>query len=101
MDQIVSFFDVGIAPITNGMAKVKFDRLNCTIVYNIIAGGTRNGTLVGPRSSHGTITAGPCTINSVTAIAATGKCALHAYVRCVTYYKYNYTYLWWNVCIHT
>ena len=59
------------------MAEVKFDELNCTVVYNIIAGGTLNGTLVGPRSSHGTITAGPCPLNSVTAIAAAGKCALH------------------------
>ena len=44
----------------NGMATVTIDRLQCEVTYNITAGGTLNGALVGPRSSHGNITSGPC-----------------------------------------
>ena len=44
----------------NGMATVTVDGLVCNITYNITAGGTLNGALVGPRSSHGTVTSGPC-----------------------------------------
>lgn len=56
------------------MATVAVDGLKCTLVYNITSGGTANGTLVGPRSFHGTITAGPCPINSITIVSATGTC---------------------------
>jgi len=47
------------------MATVTIDGLNCTVTYTITAGGKFNETLVGPRSSHGTITAGPCPLNFV------------------------------------
>ena len=43
------------ATITNEMATVTVDGLECGVIYTIIAGGTRNGDLVGPRSSHGII----------------------------------------------
>ena len=49
-----------MATITNEMATVTVDGLECAVTYNITAGGTLNGALVGPRSSHGTITSGPC-----------------------------------------
>ena len=35
------------------------------VTYAIIAGGTLNGDLVGPRSSHGNITTGPCPLSPV------------------------------------
>ena len=44
------------------MAAVAVNRLDCEVTYTIIAGGILNGDLVGPRSSHGTITAGPCPV---------------------------------------
>ena len=47
------------APVTNGMATVTIGGLACGITYAIITGGTLDGDLVGPRSSHGT-TIGPC-----------------------------------------
>ena len=46
----------GIAPITNEMAAVMVNGLECGVTYTIIAGGTLNRGLVGPRSSHGNIT---------------------------------------------
>ena len=45
----------GIAPITNGIATVTVNGLECGVTYTIIAGGTLNGDLVGPRSSYGTL----------------------------------------------
>ena len=50
----------GTAPITNGTATVTVNGLECGLTYTIIAGGTLNGDLVGPRSSHGNVTTGPC-----------------------------------------
>ena len=44
----------------NGMATVTIDGLQCEVKYDITAEGTFYGALVGPRSSHGTITSGPC-----------------------------------------
>ena len=41
------------------MATVTINELACGVPYTITAGGTLNGELVGPRSSHGT-TMGPC-----------------------------------------
>ena len=49
-----------MAAVTNGIATVTVDGLQCEVTYDITAGGTLNGALVGPRSSHGTITSGPC-----------------------------------------
>ena len=77
---------VGNSPVNNGMATIIFDGLNCSVVYNITAGGILNGTLVGPRYLHGTITAGPCPLNSITTISATGTypCThLHKYYKVI------------------
>ena len=46
----------GNASITNGIATVTVNGLECGITYTIIAGGILNGDLVGPRSSQGSIT---------------------------------------------
>ena len=70
---------LGNALITNGMATVTIDELACGVTYTIIAGGTLDGDLVGPKSSHGTITAGPCplitvtTTTTITSVSVTGK----------------------------
>ena len=61
----------GIAEIVDRMATVTVTGLMCGVTYTIIAGGTVNGTLVGPRSSHGTITAGPCLVIMTTTTTAT------------------------------
>ena len=50
----------GTAPIANERATVTVNRLDCGTNYTIIAGGTLNGVLVGPRSSHGNTTTNPC-----------------------------------------
>ena len=50
----------GNAPITNGTATVTVNGLECGVTYTITAEGTLNGSLVGPRSSYGSITTGPC-----------------------------------------
>ena len=43
------------------MAIVTVNGLECGVTYTIIAGGTfNNGSLVAPKSSHGTVTTGPC-----------------------------------------
>ena len=55
---------LGTAPITNGIAIVTVNGLECGVTYSIIAGGTLNGDLVGPRSSHGNINMGPCPLAS-------------------------------------
>ena len=49
---------------SNGMALLTVNGLQCGVTYTIIAGGTLNGDLVGPRSSHGNITTNPCPIAS-------------------------------------
>ena len=54
---------LGTAPIPNGTVTVAGYGLECEVTYTITAGGTLNGDLVGPRSSHGTVTAGPCPIS--------------------------------------
>ena len=48
-------YNLGSAPITNGMATVTINGLECGVTYTIIAGGTLNETLIGPRSTHGNI----------------------------------------------
>ena len=57
---------LGTAPITNGVAIVTVNGLQCEVTYTVTAGGTLNGDLVGLRSSYGTITAGPCPTCPVT-----------------------------------
>ena len=74
-----------MAAVTNGMATVKIDGLECEVTCTIIAGGTLNGALVGPRSSHGNITSGPCPPPMPTPSVATpsmsGKEEICTYVR--------------------
>ena len=52
------------------MATVTIDGLACGVTYTIIAGGTLNGVLVGPRSSHETVTTSPCSVISTTSTTA-------------------------------
>ena len=44
------------------MAIVTVNGLKCQGTYTVTAGGSLNGDLVGPRSSHGNITAGSCPV---------------------------------------
>ena len=57
-----SIYISGIAAINNGMATVTINDLQCRVIYNITAEGALNGTLVGPKSPHGNIAAGPCPV---------------------------------------
>ena len=50
-----TFLLSGKASITHDMATVTITGLKCGVNYTIIAGGTLNGDLVGPRSSWGTL----------------------------------------------
>ena len=59
-----SLFILGTAPITNGLATVTLNGLACGVTYTIIAGGTLNGDLVGPRLSLGNITTASCALAS-------------------------------------
>ena len=52
----LDFIISGSAPVGNGVATVTLNGLECGVTYTIIAGGTLNGTLVGPKSSNSTIT---------------------------------------------
>ena len=52
------------------MATVTVTGLECGVTYTITAGGILNGDLVGPRSSHGTVTAGPCPIDMISNLQA-------------------------------
>ena len=63
---IVNLLDIicikfsGTAAAINGMAIVTVNGVECGVTYTIIAGGTLNGNLVGPRTPHGKVTANPC-----------------------------------------
>ena len=58
----IYYLHTGMAEITEGMntVTVTINGLECEVTYTITAEGTLNGALVGPRSSHGTITSGSC-----------------------------------------
>jgi len=62
IQQLCTYVYLGIGEISNEMATVRIINLRCEVTYYIIAGGRdgNTGELIGPRSSHGTITAGPC-----------------------------------------
>jgi len=64
---------VGFGVISNDMATVRINNLQCEVTYTIIAGGRDVNTeeLIGPRSSHGTITAGPCLAMMTTSVITT------------------------------
>ena len=55
------------------MSIVTLNGLACGVTYTIIAGGTLNGELVGPRSSHGTVIGGPCPLIITTSTTATAS----------------------------
>ena len=67
--------------------------LMCEVTYNITAGGTLNGVLVGPRSFRGNITTGYCPqVITTTSIATTATMngkeeILHTYVRTYVWYR--------------
>ena len=61
---------LGNGSVTNGMATVAISDLQCGVTYTIIAEGTSNGMLVGPASSHGNITTGPCPVKTSECIAS-------------------------------
>ena len=53
---------LGNGSITNGKATVEISDLQCGVTYCLIAEGMSNGKFVGPASSHGNITTGPCPV---------------------------------------
>ena len=61
---IHAFTYSGDASVSNRMATLTLEGLKCEETYTITAGGTFAGTsegdLIGPRSSHGSFTAGSC-----------------------------------------
>jgi len=81
---ICTYIYSGTAPIFNGVATVTINGLMCEVEYTIVAGGTLNGVLVGPRSSYGIVNAGPClpiavkTTATITSVTVTGK--KHSYI---------------------
>ena len=66
----------GTGPTINRIAVVTLNKLSCGVTYTIIAGGTLNGQLVGPRSSYGAIEsdAGPCSVISPTVTQSANTC---------------------------
>ena len=61
----------------NGDATIRIFGLNCLEAYTVTAGGTLDGTLVGPRSSQETITTGDCMVTvAPTTSIMTGKILL-------------------------
>ena len=81
---ICTYIHSGTAPIINGVTTVIINGLMCEMEYTIVAGGTLDGVLVGPRSSHGIVTAGPCppiavtTTATITSVTVIGK--EHSYI---------------------
>ena len=55
---------LGNASITEGMATVAINDLQCGLTYNITAEGMLDETLVGSRSTHGSIAPRPCPMTS-------------------------------------
>ena len=51
----VFFNYVGNATVDSNIANVALTGLNCSTEYTIIAGGMRDGNLIGPKSSYGPI----------------------------------------------
>ena len=82
--KLCHFILTGMTAVRNGIATVSIDGLQCEVINDIIAGGTLNGALVGPRSSHGTITSGPCPLSmpapSVATPSMNGKEEIRMYM---------------------
>ena len=94
---IYAFHFKDTSPITNGMAVVIIDGLQCEVTY-ITAEGTLNGALVGPRSSHRNISAGPCPLSTSSTVSPNtsknSKCVVLHIILCICY---NWTYV--HTCI--
>ena len=74
----------------NGDATIRIFELNCQATYTVTAGGTLDGTLVGPRSSHGIITTGDCMVTvAPTTSIMTGKIlSIYKHAHCVEQYTF-------------
>ena len=66
----VCIHTLGNGSVTNGMATVAISDLQCGVTYSLIAEGMSNGMFVGPASSHGNITTGPCPVMTSECIAS-------------------------------
>ena len=55
---------LGTASVANGIAMVEINELECEITYSIIAGGTINESLIGPKLLVGNVTAGLCPLTT-------------------------------------
>ena len=69
------------------MATVVINDLQCGVTYNIIAEGMLNETLVGSRSSHGSIAPRPCPVISSERETLVYKCTIifiYVYVHIVS-----------------
>ena len=60
-----TLYNSGTAPVTNGLATVIVNGLECGITYTIIAGGALNGNIIGPSRSHGNFPICACSINMI------------------------------------
>ena len=60
---------LGNGSVTDGIATVAISDLQCGATYSLIAEGMSNGTFLGPASSHGNITTGPCPVMTSECIA--------------------------------
>ena len=79
------------------MATVTINDLQCGVTYNITAEGALNGILVGPKSPHGNVTAGPCPV-----IASECRYSMKLYIYIIMYVRtYLYTYVSYTYCIYT
>ena len=58
-----TFCTSGTTLITNGLAIVMVGVLECGVTYTIIAGGSLNGSLVGPSRPYGKFPTCACPIN--------------------------------------
>ena len=72
---------LGIAPITEGMATVTISDLQCEVTYNITAEGMLDGRPVGSRSSHNSVTPGPCPMTF-----SEYKAIMYMYITHITHY---------------
>ena len=60
---------LGNGSVTNGMSTVPISGLQSGVIYALIAEGMSNRTFVGPASSHGNISTGPCPVVTSECIA--------------------------------
>ena len=56
---------LGNGSVANGMSTVTVSGLQCGVIYALVVEGISNGIFVGPASSHGNISTGPCPVSQV------------------------------------